>query len=227
MLFAYSGQEEAEYPELFEKMYRQRYEVYVKRRKWKDLRPVGELEKDQYDTESAIYLIALDDEDSILASLRLLPTTGPHILGDLFPHLAQTGGVPRDRRILELTRLYIAPFNASRAVRDWLVGVLCAGMIEYCAANKITQISSVIDTFILRMVLSMGCKVRPLGLPQDYPEGHAVAITVDMSQANLQAIRQSRGVYGPVFADKQVEVSRIPAVVRLPSAPAPISMIPV
>lgn len=224
MLFAYTGQEESEYPEIFEKMYRQRYEIYVQRRKWKDLRPVGGLEKDQYDKDSAIYLMALDNDDDILACLRLLPTTEPHILGDLFPHLAQTGGVPRDGKILELTRLYVAPFKASKAVRDWLIGVLCAGMIEYCQANKITQITSVIDTFILRMVLSMGCAVRPLGLPQAYPEGNAVAVAVDMTLANLEAIRRSRGVSGPVFVRNRQEPARIPAVVRLPSASVPALM---
>ena len=88
-------------------------------------------------------------------------------------------------------------------------------------ANGIVRISSVIDTFILRLILSMDCAVKPLGLPQAYPEGQAVAVTVDMTKANLEAIRRTRGVNGPVLASHHLVQSRIPAIVRLPTATAP------
>jgi acyl-homoserine lactone synthase len=141
MMELYTGRDEAAFPELFQKMYKQRFDIYVKRRKWKGLKPSGELEKDDYDTESAVYLLVMDDEDEILAGLRLLPTVGPHILGDLFPHLAGAG-VPSAPGVLELTRFYVAPFKVSKPVRDWLVGVLCAGMIEYCLASCASPASS-------------------------------------------------------------------------------------
>ena len=112
-MFAYTGKDEGRFPDLFSQMYRQRYEIYVKRRKWSGLKPIGDEERDEFDTSSAIYLVALDADDEILAGLRLLPTIRPHILGELFPHLA-LDGVPSGPDILELTRFYVAPFKSSR-----------------------------------------------------------------------------------------------------------------
>jgi len=220
MMELYTGSDEARFPDLFRQMYRQRYEIYVKRRKWRGLRPLGDQEKDQYDTQSSIYLLVLDDEDEILAGLRLLPTVGPHILGDLFPQLA-TAGVPVAPAVLELTRFYVAPFKASKSVRDWLVGVLCAGMIEYCLASGIERITSVIDTFLLKLMLSMEWGVRPLGMPQRYPEGEAVAVSVDMTSAILASTRRTKLVSGPVLLARPRPLGRVPSTIRLLGAEVP------
>ncbi len=213
MMFAYTGKDEGRFPDLFSQMYRQRYEIYVKRRKWSGLKPIGDEERDEFDTSSAIYLVALDADDEILAGLRLLPTIRPHILGELFPHLA-LDGVPSGPDILELTRFYVAPFKSSRAVRDWLVGVLCAGMIEYCLANNVRQVTSVIDTFLLKLMLSMEWRVRPLGLARPYPEGEAVAVIIDMTPQILESTCRTKGVTGPVLARPGLERARIPAAIR-------------
>lgn len=220
MLEVYTGRDLGRFPALSERMYRQRFEIYVKRRKWKGLTPMGGLEKDQYDTSQATYLLALDDEDDILAALRLLPTTGPHILGDLFPHLAPEG-VPRGEDILELTRFYVAPFGAGKAVRTWLIGVLCAGLIEHCLATGVRQITSVIDTFLLKLMQSMEWDVRLLGPSRDYGEGEAVAVIVEMSEKTLESTRRTKGVRGPVLSRHLPSIARIPAIVRHSPASLP------
>jgi acyl-homoserine lactone synthase len=217
MMEAYLGRDEPRFPSLFRDMYRQRYDIYVKRRKWSGLKPEGELEKDQYDTEDAVYLLALDDGDAILGGLRLLPTERPHILGELFPHLARHAGIPRGPDIYELTRFYVAPFGATRAQRDWLIGVLSAGMFEYCLANGIRRVTSVIDTFLLPLMLSMEWPVRPLGLPARYPEGIALAILAEASPTALANVRRTRGIRGPVLRSREVAVPRISREVRTAS----------
>jgi acyl-homoserine lactone synthase len=222
MMFSFTGKDEIRYPALFEQMYRQRFDIYVKRRKWSDLKPIGNQERDEFDTSSAVYLMALDAEDEILAGLRLLPTVEPHILGDLFPHLAMEG-VPAGGDILELTRFYIAPFKSSRSVRDWLVGVLCAGMIEYCLDNGIHKVTSVIDTFLLKLMLSMEWPVRPLGLARPYAEGEAVAVIIEMTPQILESTCRTKGVSGPVLARPGFVRARIPADIRT-QAEAPQSL---
>ena len=100
-------------------------------------------------------------------------------------------------------------------MRDWLVGVLCTGMLEYCLDHGVRQITSVIDTFLLKLMLSMEWKVRPLGLPQRYPEGMAVAVVVDVSELALASTRRTKHVEGPVLRPAIIQPSRIPASVRL------------
>lgn len=214
MIEAFTGLDESNYPAIFRKMYKQRYSIYVKRRKWKDLKPNRDLEKDQYDTKNAVYLLAMDERDEILGGLRLLPTDQPHILGDLFPHLAQNGKVPRGSDIYELTRFYVAPFGANRQQRDWLIGVLSAGMFEYCLEHGIRQVTSVIDTFLLPLMLSMEWPVKPLGLPGSYAEGTAIAIVTDVTERALATTRLTKGVDGPVLRSTAVFVPRIPSQLR-------------
>jgi acyl-homoserine lactone synthase len=210
MMEAFTGKDEARFPRLFRRMFEQRYDIYVKRRKWKGLPASDGLERDQFDNEHAIYLMALDEDDEICASLRLLPTTRPHIFGDLFPHLAGVEPVPRGEDILELTRFYVAPFGADRRTRDWLVGVLCSGMLEYSLEHGVTRITSVIDTFLLKLMLSMEWRVRPLGLPQRYPEGEAIGVVVDVDERALESTRRTKDVQGPVLCGGSLAVPRLP-----------------
>lgn len=217
MMEAYSGLDEARFPEIFHQMYRQRYDIYVKRRKWQGLQPIGELEKDQFDTADATYLLALDDDEHVLAGLRLLKTTKPHIFGDLFPNLAGEHGVPRGDDVLELTRFYVAPSVAGgRDMRKWLIGVISAGMFEYCLENNIRQISSVIDTFLLPQMLELEWRVRPLGLPYRYGQGSAVGILIDVNEEALQSTRRIKRLAGPVLGSSMQPIPRIPADIREP-----------
>ena len=213
MIEHFSGSDERKYSSIFGQMYRQRYEIYVKRRRW-DLNPIGQLEKDQYDTPDANYLLVIDDTNQILAGLRLLETTKPHILGDLFPDLVRNGTVPQGHDILELTRFYVAPFRARKDLRQRLIGVLSAGMIEFCLDRRIRKVTSVIDSFLLPLMHSMKWPVRPLGPRQRYDQGMAIAVEVDMTEAALRTTRSTKGVPGRALSTVSHPVSRIPSLVR-------------
>ncbi len=224
MMEAYCGNDQSQFPGIFQQMYKQRYHIYVKRRKWKGLQPKGDLEIDQYDTADATYLLAVDEKENVLAGLRLLKTTGPHIFGDLFPQLSGSHDVPRGENILELTRFYVAPSaGASRDVRKWLIGVLSAGMFEYCLENDIHKISSVIDTFLLPQMLELEWRVRPLGLPYRYGQGSAVGVLIDIDEEGLASTRRIKKLRGPVLHTRERPIARIPAVIK-PDVPQPVYM---
>lgn len=63
----------------------------------------GRYEVDQFDDEHAVYLILTGDREQHLASARLLSTTRPHILGDLFPELCEAAP-PRLANSFEITQ---------------------------------------------------------------------------------------------------------------------------
>jgi acyl-homoserine lactone synthase len=199
MLARFSGSDEPLYPHLFHQMYRQRHDIYVKRRKWRDLRPLDDLEKDRYDTENATYLLALDDRECVLAGLRLLPTLGPHLFADVFSHLAQYQPVPRGRNISELTRFYVAGSNPGRRERRRLVGVLAAGLFEHCLERGIRQLTSVVDTFLLPQMLALGWPVRKLGAAERYGEGSAVGVEIEITPTALEITRQRSSIDRPVL----------------------------
>src|SRR5690242_14133180 len=64
----------------------------------------GRFEKDEFDTDRAVYIVVADDDGAHQASMRMLPSLHPHLLGNLFPHLCPLG-VPIGERIWESTRL--------------------------------------------------------------------------------------------------------------------------
>ncbi|NQV20505.1 MAG: GNAT family N-acetyltransferase [Rhodospirillales bacterium] len=197
MIEVFEGIDEPDYPEIFDDMFRMRHELYVKRRKWNLVSENGR-ERDQFDVDDTTYLLALDEDRSVLGGIRLMPTMGPHLFRDIFPHLAGEHGVPRSPDILELTRFFVRPrlraFN-----RTQLTGALVCGMFEHCLEAGISKISSVIDTFFLAQMLELGWTVKPLSLPMDYGQGSALGVLIDVSETALASSRLGRHVEGSVL----------------------------
>ena len=69
-----------------EQYFRGRYDVFVRERGWKELeRPDGR-DTDQFDTEEAIHLLAID-KHRVIGGMRLNPSMGPTLFTEVFPHL--------------------------------------------------------------------------------------------------------------------------------------------
>src|SRR5262245_40806072 len=90
-------------PQALDSMHEFRREVFVERMGW-SLPQLGGTERDEYDTDEAVYLIAYDDAERIVACARLLPTTGAYMLPELFPQLLGTTPAPRHSSVWELSR---------------------------------------------------------------------------------------------------------------------------
>ena len=153
-------------PGLFASMHADRKRIFVDRLKW-DLPHDGISERDQYDTDRADYLILQDTETrEHCGSVRLLPTTGSHMLADVFPFLCD-GKVPRGPRIREITRLIVSP-SVSRRERVAVRNILVRGLIEYGLMAGVEAYTCVCDIGFLTQLLAGGWKTDPLGLPQHY-----------------------------------------------------------
>src|SRR3546814_9410442 len=72
---------------------------------------------DQFDNVHTTYLIAPDHDGSHSASIRLFPSTQPHMLSTLFPHLCPLG-VPVDERTWESTRLCLPQRHGAERRRE-------------------------------------------------------------------------------------------------------------
>jgi acyl homoserine lactone synthase len=84
MFFLLQGHEYAANETLLKAMFRLRKKVFFDQLQW-DVSVDGDMEFDRYDDLKPAYLIWCDDTKSTLyGSLRLLPTTGPTLLNDVF-----------------------------------------------------------------------------------------------------------------------------------------------
>lgn len=121
----------------------------------------GHYEIDTYDGEHAIYVIALDEMGTHIGSMRLLPTTGPHLLADLFAYLCE-GEIPHGIAVREITRLCL-PVRLGSAGRLSVRNALIAAMVDHALADGIRSFTGVVTASYREQVLSMGWRAVPLG----------------------------------------------------------------
>lgn len=144
----------------------------------------GRYEIDQFDTAAAVYIVALDADKRHEASLRMLPSWLPHLLGEIFPHLCM-GGVPVGPRIWESTRLCL-PSRHGAARRRELRNELISAMADFALTRGIAEITGVIPDGFRREVLAMGWRAEPLGPPVRIEGGpigaFRIAVTPDMRE---------------------------------------------
>jgi acyl-homoserine lactone synthase len=177
-------------------MFRERKRVFVDRLGWEVPVVDGEFEIDQFDTDDAVYLLALDAAGVQLGSCRLLPSTGPHLLGDVFPHLCERG-VPRGEDVWEITRMCTteAAADAPRPVRQRLM----IGMVEFALLNGIRRFTLVSHLAYLSSILAGGMDCEPLGLPQAHGDQTVGALAINVTPETLAYLRKRVGQVGPVL----------------------------
>lgn len=174
-------------PSLFTTMHEDRKRIFVDMLKW-DIAHDGRQERDSYDTELAQYLILNDPEtDEHLGSVRLLPTTSGHILGDVFPFLCESE-VPIGPDIWEITRLIVSP-RVKRQDRLAIRNMLGRAMIEYGLLMDIQQYTCVCEMGFLSQLLASGWRCEPLGLPQLIDASMIGALKIQCDTSSLARTR--------------------------------------
>lgn len=173
-------------------MFEARKRVFVDLLGW-DL-PVlaGRYEVDQFDDEHVRYLILTDREHRHLASARLLPTTRPHILANLFAGLCEEAP-PRGPGIWEITRFCLersAGAGRRREARNQLVSALA----DHALANGISTYTGVAEIGWLQQILAFGWRCRPLGVPKRIGGRMLGALTIEITP-DTPALLAAAGIY--------------------------------
>ncbi|MCB1504636.1 MAG: hypothetical protein KDJ47_06625 [Hyphomicrobiaceae bacterium] len=173
MIYSLSGIEREQQPELFEQLFRLRYDVFVKQRLWA-LPSCGGLEIDNYDTPEAQYFFGVDDGGKLVSHARLTPTLTQSLLADVFPHLVEQTTAVRDPAVYEVTRYIVPPKRGRRSLYTTAKAELMLAALEWCKQLRITHLHAVVDSAALPSFIEACSEVRPMGLPQSYGGGQGV-----------------------------------------------------
>lgn len=175
-------------------MFEARKRVFVDLLGW-DL-PVlaGRYEVDQFDDPHARYLILTDRAHNHLASARLLPTTRPHLLGDLFAELCDDAP-PSGPTIYEITRFCLERTASARCRRD-ARNQLVSALADYALANGITAYTGVAEIGWLQQILAFGWRCRPLGMPKQINGMTLGALRIEITP-DTPALLAAAGIYAP------------------------------
>lgn len=179
-------------------MFAARKQVFIDALKWDLATTDGLYEIDEYDHAQTVYLIVADAEaGSHLGSVRLLPTDGPHLLGDKFAGLCDEG-VPRAADVYEITRLVTRP-GLSRDEAKQVREMLAIAVFEYALAHDIRHFTMMTHMVFLSAVIAMGWNCEPLGLPQQMDGIDVGALRIDVDAASLARLRARTNLVDPVL----------------------------
>lgn len=137
MALLFTGRQLQDQPAMREKIGRMRHEFFIEELKW-ELESRDGLEFDQFDTENTVYIV-YEEQGQIIGCLRILPTTEPYLLSEVFPHLAG-GYIPSAPHVWEISR-YVIDKTLIRSPQHWLEvsAQLVCGLYEYAAFKGITE----------------------------------------------------------------------------------------
>jgi N-acyl-L-homoserine lactone synthetase len=178
-----------EYAAPLMQMHHDRKRVFVDTLGWKLASPYSWLEVDDFDDHRAVYLLARsaltgDHEGSV----RLLPTTGPHMLSNLFSDLC-SDTVPAGEEIWEISRLVSRPNSAPGASVVRVHRLLALALAEFALLNSIKRYTLVTEAHRVPALLSVGWPVEPLGLPTPFMGQDLQALQISICPATLMQMR--------------------------------------
>jgi N-acyl-L-homoserine lactone synthetase len=175
-------------------MHRIRKAVFKDRLNW-DVTVTGELEVDEYDALGPNYVLSMDRYGNLNGCVRLLPTTGPNMLRDIFPSFVTKGAVPRGERVWEASRFAAngnstaAEAGLSQTTYDLLIGVLKFGL-----SNGIGAIACVVDVRMERVLRRAGWQIERLGPARRIGNTIAMAGQLEVSVPILRQLGARAGL---------------------------------
>lgn len=180
-----------------EQIWRFRHAQFVDRLGWDDIRRPDGREVDQFDTDAAIHLPLVDD-DEVVGYSRLLPTQAPHLLSDVYPELMDGEDWPRGATIYEWTRC-IASDTAAPIAGVQASNVLMTAVVEYCLIAGISMLIVQTHPKLVNLLLTTGWDVTPLAAPSMFKGSLLVPISAIPSTTTLATHHQAYGINGSLL----------------------------
>lgn len=188
------------FPSHVMEMHRLRFRVFKDRLDWDVLTRDG-LEVDEFDQCDPVYLLSLDSAERIQGCVRLLPTLGPNMLRNIFFKLLNGAACPAAPNIWESSRfaLDLQRSASSGGMLSPATAEMFAGMIEFGLARSLSDIVTVTDIGVERILRRAGWPLRRISEPTTLGKTRAVVGYLEISLLALASVRSAGGIAGPVL----------------------------
>lgn len=190
---------------LLEKMHQLRARVFQGRLGW-DVNVVDGQEIDKFDAMDPAHIVSVDSDGRVLGCMRLLQTTGPHMLADVFSSILDGEPPLRSSSIWEATRFCVDTTNLGRGkgpnTISYVTSEIMIGAFEYGIKSGISTAIAVIDPIMDRVMKRSGnAPYGYLGSPKAMGKVTALAALMDCSQERISSIRNYASIKHDVFSD--------------------------
>lgn len=190
-----------EFSDTILEMHRLRHRVFKLRMAW-DVQTSGDMEIDDFDAMHPTYLAQVSDNGQVQGSVRLLPTLGSTMLRNTFPSLLEGRPAPSTPLVWESSRFAVdiatdAPkgdHGIARATYE-----LFAGMVEFGLSRQLTDIVTVTDVRMERVLRRAGWPLRRIGSPSRIGNTLAVAGYLAICTGILCRLRSAGGFSAPAL----------------------------
>jgi acyl homoserine lactone synthase len=187
-------------------MHRLRARVFAERLAW-SVKVENGWEVDQFDKLDPLYLVSEDTGGRIRGTVRLLPTTGPNMLSDVFSELLPANQTVRSPRIWESSRFSVdheALAERSDKLINRTTAELLCGMTEVGMRAGLDFIVSVVDVHMERVLKRANCHCERLGEPKKIGKVTTIAGLWEIGDELLNNLRQASGIEGPVVVEEDL-----------------------
>ncbi|PRX37579.1 acyl homoserine lactone synthase [Meinhardsimonia xiamenensis] len=206
MIIVIDGLNQDAFSDVLEDVFRLRKRVFHDRLGW-EVTVTNGMEYDRFDALYPAHVVSLDDEGNVVGCMRLLQTTGPHMLSDVFSAILDGEPPIRSSTVWEATR-FCVDMNRLKSGRgrntiSYVTSEVMIGAFEYGMAAGITDAVAVIDPVMDRVLKRGGnAPCGYLGTPKPMGKVTALAALMDVTPERVAAIRNYAGIHHDVFVDE-------------------------
>jgi N-acyl-L-homoserine lactone synthetase len=206
MIKLIQGSQRALFSREIDQMHRLRTQVFHERLGW-DVEVRDGREIDRFDSLDPLYLLSVDDRGQVQGSLRLLPTTGPNMLADVFSVLLPVGQTVRSATVWESSRFSVAQSafaERSPNLLNRVTGELLLGIVEVGIMAGLTEVVSVYDLYFSRILKRARCNAEPIGEPVQIGKVTAFAGLFEITETMIENLRIASGIKESVLEPRQL-----------------------
>lgn len=205
MILIIDGLNRHRYSNLVDEMFALRARVFKDRLGW-DVEVRNGKETDEFDALDPAYVLGLDDEGHVVACVRALQTTGPHMLADVFSDILDGEPPLRSATLWESTRFCVDTERLgggkSRNSVSYATCELMTGALEFAQDSGISDIVTVIDPIMNRVLKRSDCAPYGyVGTTKSMGKTSAMAALLDCTDERIDRIRAFAGIAGDIFVD--------------------------
>jgi len=203
MIIVIDGINQHKFKDVLDDMFRLRARVFGDRLGW-DVNIRNGRERDQFDDLHPAHVVSINDEGDVVGCMRLLQTTGPHMLADVF-HSILDGEAPiRSSQVWEATRFCVDTKKLGRGrgrnTVSYVTSEVMIGSFEYAKMAGVLDSIAVIDPVMNRVLQRSGNEPYDyLGTPKPMGKVVAMAALMDCSDERISGIRDYAGIDHDVF----------------------------
>lgn len=190
MITAVSIENAHYYGDILPSLFRLRYHGFKERQNY-DVPSFNGMEFDAYDTPATTYLVWRDEDRVARGCARLVPTTMPYMIEQVWPQIVGHHGLPKHPDIWEASRMCIDKTMPVHQRRRIHAEIVCA-LQEFGISRSIDWMIGVMTLPIWRSVfVNAGWPIEFLGPPLELgPRESILCGKMKISSHILEAVRR-------------------------------------